>query len=100
MTKNAADKAAIAHIRTYDSGTDTDNITSRGDIVAGPKAQGNVRAAGYVWSSAWAPMQCIEDTCCVVNECVITIGRVVVTGCVDKERLKNRRPCCEIRLCC
>src|SRR5436190_1424523 len=31
----------------------------------------------------------VKDTCCGVNECVITIGRVMVTGCVGKERLKT-----------
>ena len=31
----------------------------------------------------------VENTCCGVNECVITVGGVMVTGCVGKERLKT-----------
>ena len=83
MTKNAADIAAIAHIRTYDPGTDTDNITSRGDIVAGPKAQGRVGAAGAIVFQGMSAICCIEIPGCVGTERVVTVGCVVVSRCVS-----------------
>ena len=74
--------------KTYDVLADTDITISR-DIETGLKAQGNVRAAGYVLIECMATDGRVEDTCCVVNECIITVGRVVVTSCVGKERLKT-----------
>ncbi len=67
--------------KTEDILADTD-ITTSSDTETGLKTQGNVRAAGYVLIERMAADCRVEDTRCVVNECVITVGRVVVTGCV------------------
>ena len=67
MAKNVVDKATIVHVRTL--GADADNVTGRGDVEAGTKAQSHVVVTG------------------AVSERVIADGRIRVARGVATERL-------------
>ncbi len=68
-TRDVADKASVAHVRTVDVRADTDDVISRGNPVSRAKAQSRVGVAGGV-----------------ARERCNTVGRVVVAGGVEKER--------------
>src|SRR5207245_2538420 len=63
--------------KTQDILANTDITTSR-DIQTSLKAQGNVRAASYVLIERMGTDGRVEDTRCVMEECVITVGRIMV----------------------
>src|SRR5438093_10125969 len=70
---DVSDPGDVALARnTNDVLADTDITTSR-DIETGLKAQSNVRAAGYILIERMGTDGRVENTCCVVNECVITV---------------------------
>src|SRR6266576_385131 len=68
-TRNVADKATVAHVRTVDVRADTDDVISRGNPVSRANAQSRVGVAGGV-----------------AGERCNTVGRVVVAGGVEAER--------------
>src|SRR6266403_3025976 len=68
-TRDVADKASVAHVRTVDVRADTDDVISRGNPVSRANAQSRVGVAGGV-----------------AGERCNTVGRVVVAGAVEKER--------------
>src|SRR5437773_794462 len=68
-TRDVADKASVAHVRTVDVRADTDDVISRGNAVSRAKAQSRVGVSGGV-----------------ARERCNTVGRVVVAGAVEKER--------------
>src|SRR6266542_6873254 len=82
---NVADKAAVAHVRTW--GADSNNVIGPEDAVAGAIAQGRVVAAGGVATERTNTGGRVEVAYGVVMERTNTVGRVVFAAGVAKERL-------------
>ena len=76
MVKNVADKAAVVCVRTEDSGTNTDNVTGRGDATACIFPQGCVTVAGA------AKKQRISTDGRVAVAAGVVTERVSADGCV------------------
>src|SRR6266550_3313836 len=98
---NAADKAAVAHIRAIRA--DSNNIIGRGNAETGSRPQGRVVAAGRIAFEGVKAVGCVLTATSVTqergssvsrvvaadhvaNERISTVGRVLIAGGVVKER--------------
>ena len=86
-TRDVADKAAVAHVRTRVS--DSNNITGGDDGVAGKTAQGCIAAARGAENERTITDGRVFSADGVVRERSKTVGRVVVAGGVEYERINT-----------
>jgi hypothetical protein len=90
LVKDVADIAAVIHVGTC--GTDTDNVTGRGDVVARTKTRTHVVAAGSVIRKRILTDRDVKTASRILMQGFPTVGRVALSV-VLKQRLINRWPC-------
>ena len=78
MAKDVADKATVVHVRprrTY-----TDDVTGRGDVAAGTRAQGRVAAARRVTKQRVRADSRIGVASAIGSERILANGRVIAAS--------------------
>src|SRR4029079_10845600 len=86
LLPNVADIAAIAHVRTCEVCSDTDDVAGRGDSGAGVNAHSDVPAAASVVYKRAKPNGRVVVADAVVKESITAGSRVAVAGAVTNER--------------
>src|SRR6266550_924175 len=88
-TRDVADKATVAHVRTVDVRADTDDVISRGNPVSRANAQSRVGVAGGVAGERFNTVRRVGFAGGVAEKRLKTVARVGAAGGVAKERLKT-----------
>ena len=86
---DAANPSGVAHVRTSDVSTDTDNVIGCRDVSSGRSTNGRVTATGGVGNERIKTIGRVTATNGVANERSKTVGRVGAAGGVVIERLNT-----------